>query len=73
MSASMSFNCDFCSTVDKCKTKPANHLKDVTGKGGICFTSKKTADQLKDAVWGKKRGRKKKLNKPVEETQNVNG
>jgi hypothetical protein len=72
MPASMSFNCEFCATFSTCKNKPENHLKDV-GKGGICFTSKKTADQVKNVVWGKKGGRKKKLNKTVEEEEIKDG
>jgi len=74
MPASVSFRCDCCSHVKGCKIKPENLFKTMDRKSGWCFTSKKVADANKDAVWGnKKRGRKKKLNKPVkEETEDAN-
>lgn len=74
MSGSMSFSCVFCASEKGCKIKPANLLKSMDKKSGYCFSSKKSVDVLKDAVWGnKKRGKRKKLIKPVEETENANG
>jgi hypothetical protein len=73
MSASVSFNCEFCAVFKKCKIKPKDNHKQLKGKDRMCFESQKSLDNMQTYIYRGKRVNRKKLEEQKEESENANG